>query len=389
MKTDNRHALQIASFAAIVVAAVATMRCGGSAASPTPASPIPTSPTAGAVAAVTLNATTLAVGGMALGTVNLAAPAPAGGSSVSLASSDSSVAVVPGAIMVQAGATSATMTITAMSAGTTTIRASLNGSTAQSQMLTVLPAAPVSLSAISISTSSVVGGDTATGTVILTRGAPDGGAVVSLSGNDPVTVPPNALVAAGSTSATFPIRTRAVGGPIRTTISASYAGVSASIVLTVTPPTTATARFGVTGPSETETCTLTNNGGTLDCTFNGSTSTAPGTIIAWDWSFSVAKTFAQSTTGPLLMMPAVNCSFLPPPPLPPDTMWLTMTVRLKIHDDLGNVSADAINSWRPSHASGFLRILNNLVSATTDSEVGGKTLSMAVRLSPVAGVTLS
>jgi trimeric autotransporter adhesin len=339
MKTDNRHALRIASFTTIVVAAVATIRCGGS-----PASPTPTSPTAGAVAAVTLNATTLAVGGRALGTVNLAAPAPAGGSSVSLSSSDSSVAAVPAAIMVEAGATTGTMTVTAMSAGTTTIRASLNGSTAQSPMLTVLPAAPVSLSAISLSTSNVVGGDSVTGTVILTRGAPDGGAVVSLSGNDPVTVPPNALVAAGSTSATFSIRTRAVGGSIPATISASYAGVSASMVLTVTPPTTATARFGVTGPAETETCTLMNNGNTLDCTFNGSTSTAPGAIVAWDWSYSVATTFSQSTTGPVLTMPAVSCAFLPPPPLPPDTMWLTMTVRLKIHDNLGNVSAEAVDS---------------------------------------------
>jgi hypothetical protein len=344
MKTDNRHALPTGALATLVIAAIATMQCGRPPASPTSASPTPPSPAAGTVAAVTLNATTLVVGGRALGTINLTAPAPAEGSSVSLTSSDSSVAAVPGAIMVQAGATSATMTVTAMSAGTTTIRASLNGSTAQSPMLTVLTPAPASLSAISLSTTSVAGGDTATGTVILTRGAPDGGAVVSLSGNDPVTVPPNALVAAGSTSATFPIRTRAVGGPIRATISASYAGESAFIVLTVTPPATATARFGVTGPSETETCTLTNSGNTLDCTFNGSTSTAPGTIIAWDWSFSVAKTFAQSTTGPVLRMPDVNCTFLPPPPLPPDTRWLTMTVRLKIHDDLGNVSAEAVNS---------------------------------------------
>lgn len=336
MKTDNRHALSIASFAIIVVAAVGTMECGGSPASPTAS--------AGTVATVTLNATTLAVGDKALGTVNLTAPAPAGGSSVSLTSSDSSVAAVPAAITVQAGATSGTMTVTGMSAGTTTIRASLNGSTAQSPMLTVLAPASAGLSAITLGTSSVVGGDSATGTVTLTRGAPDGGAAVSLSANDPVTVPPNVLVAAGSTSATFSIRTRAVGGSIPATISASYAGASASVVLTVTPPTTATARFGVTGPSETETCTLTNNGNTLDCTFNGSTSTAPATIIAWDWSYSVATTFSQSTTGPVLAMPAINCTFLPAPPLPPNTMWLTMTVRLKIHDNLGNVSAEAVDS---------------------------------------------
>jgi hypothetical protein len=98
----------------------------------------------------------------------------------------------------------------------------------------------------------------------------------------------------------------------------------------------------VSGPSETETCTLTNNGNTLNCTFNGNTSSAPGTIVAWDWSYRVATTFAQTTSGPVLTMPNVNCSFVPPPPLPSGPQWFTMIVTLKIHDDQGNV-AEATN----------------------------------------------
>jgi hypothetical protein len=43
-------------------------------------------------------------------------------------------------------------------------------------------------------------------------------------------------------------------------------------------------------------------------------------------------------------MPDVNCSLLPPPPLPPGNPWLTMIVTLKIHDNLGNVSAEATDS---------------------------------------------
>jgi hypothetical protein len=39
------------------------------------------------------------------------------------------------------------------------------------------------------------------------------------------------------------------------------------------------------------------------------------------------------------MMPAVNCSLMPPPPLPSGIQWLTMIVTLKVHDDQGNVSA--------------------------------------------------
>ena len=56
---------------------------------------------------------------------------------------------------------------------------------------------------------------------------------------------------------------------------------------------------------------MSNSGNTLNCTFNGSTSTAPGTITAWDWTYKVAATFAQTTTGPVLTMPAVNCSLMP------------------------------------------------------------------------------
>ena len=183
------------------------------------------------------------------------------------------------------------------------------------------------------------------GTVTLSGPAPTGGAVVSLSGSDAVvTVPASATVPAGSTSATFTIATRAVGGTISATISGSYGGVSMSAVLSVTRPTVATANFGVSGPSETETCTMSDGGNTLNCTFNGTTSTAPGTITAWDWTYTVATTFSQTTSGPVLTMPTVNCSFLPPPPLPAGASWFDLTVTLKIHDSLGNVSAEKVDS---------------------------------------------
>ena len=126
-------------------------------------------------------------------------------------------------------------------------------------------------------------------------------------------------------------------------MTGSYGGASASAALSVTPPTVATARFGVSGPTETETCTLTNDGNTLNCTFNGSTSTAPGTITAWEWSYGVAAVFTQTTSGPVLTMPAVNCSLLPRPPFPDGPPWFTMFVTLKIHDSLGHVSAEAVN----------------------------------------------
>jgi hypothetical protein len=128
------------------------------------------------------------------------------------------------------------------------------------------------------------------------------------------------------------------------TINASYGGSSATAGLQVTPPTVATARFGVSGPTETETCTLANNGNTLNCTFNGTTSTAPGTITTWDWTFGVATTLSQTTSGPILTMPAISCALIPPPPLPAGTQWFRMAVTLTVRDNLGNVSEKAFDN---------------------------------------------
>jgi hypothetical protein len=331
----NRRATPFVTLAITVVATIATIQCGGSG---SPTGPATGSP---AVSSVTLNPTSVAAGSSGQGTVSLTAAASTGGASLSLSSSNPAVATVQTPVIIAAGSSNATFMITAVAAGTATITASLNGSSSQSPTLTVTPR-PTLLSIV-LSPSSVVGGNSVTGTVTLTAVAPAGGAVVSLSGGDPVTVPASVTVPTGSTSATFTISTRTVGGTIPSTISGSYGGASASAVLSVTQPTVATASFGVTGPTETETCTLSNNGNTLNCTFNGSTSTAPGTIIAWDWSYSVATTFAQTTTGPQLTMPSVNCSLVPPPPLPPGNPWFTMIVTLTIRDDLGNVSAEAIH----------------------------------------------
>ena len=183
-------------------------------------------------------------------------------------------------------------------------------------MLTVTAQAAVVLRSITLSASTVVGGEFVTGTAILNTVAPSGGAVVALSAGDPAKVPASITVPAGSASATFTVTTRVVGGAMSADVTGSYGGGSASATLAVTPPTVATARFGVRGPTESETCTLMDEGKTLNCTFDGSTSTAPGTIVAWDWSYGVAGMFTQTTSGPVLSMPAVNCSLLPPPPFP-------------------------------------------------------------------------
>ena len=204
-------------------------------------------------------------------------------------------------------------------------------------------AASAALSSISFSVLSVVGGNSVVGTATLTAAAPVGGASVTLTGGSTTTVPATILVAAGSSSGTFTVFTRSVDGTVENTISGSYGGGSASAVLSVTRTTIAIASFGVTGATESDTCSLSNGGNALVCTFDGNTSSAPGTIVAWDWTFAVAGTFANSTTGPVLTQPPTSCTLLPDPALPHEFAWFPMTVTLTVRDSLGNVSATAIN----------------------------------------------
>jgi hypothetical protein len=96
--------------------------------------------------------------------------------------------------------------------------------------------APPALSAVGVSPASVVGGNSATGTLTLTSAAPAGGAAVSLSTSDAaVDVPASATIAAGATSVTFAASTSVVTANTPVTITATYDGTVRTATLTVTP----------------------------------------------------------------------------------------------------------------------------------------------------------
>ena len=296
------------------------------------------------VSSVVFGSSTIAVGGTTQGTVTLAA-APAAAVSVTLTSSNTSVATVASTVTIAAGAVTGTFTVTGAGAGTATISAATGGAAGQSPTLSVVR---VALATLSLNGTTVVGGASLTATVTLTAPALAGGAAVTLTANDPLSVPATVTVPAGATTAVFTVTSRLVGGTSPGTVTASYGGASSSATVSVTKPTFATASFGITGPTESDTCTLGNGGNTLNCTFNGSTSTAPGNIVAYNWSFKAgtnAAIITQTTTGAILDGLAVSCSWLPPPPLPaggPQSVPLTVT--LTVRDDQGNVSAAATNN---------------------------------------------
>jgi hypothetical protein len=111
---------------------------------------------------------------------------------------------------------------------------------------------PASLSSLSLSPSTVVGGGTSQGTATLTSAAPAGGAVVTLSSGNPAvaTVPSSVTVPGGSTSATFTVTTVAVTSSSTATVTGSYGGATRSATLTVTPQAqTATLTVTATGRS--------------------------------------------------------------------------------------------------------------------------------------------
>lgn len=166
--------------------------------------------------------------------VQLNRAAPRGGSTVTLASSDSSALAVPASVTIPAGSSNNVFTYTTGAVSTVTsvtVTAAL-GKSSVSAVLTVTPE-PV---ALILSPSTVTGGSSSTGLVTLESPAPAGGTTVTLgSSNTEASVPGSVLVPAGQTTATFQITTQPVQFEIIFDIEATLNGSTAFAALTVNP----------------------------------------------------------------------------------------------------------------------------------------------------------
>jgi hypothetical protein len=195
------------------------------------------------LSSLTLSPTT-AIGGAqsSTGAVMLSGPAPTGGAQVALSSSNTAAATVPSSVTVPAGVTSATFTVSTSAVNATTavtISAAYGGVT-RTASITVTPAPPPAptLSSLTLSPTSVVGGtQSSTGTVTLSGAAPAGGAQIALSSSNTAAarVPSSVTVVAGATSATFTVSTSAVTTLTAVSISAAYGGVTRTASITVAP----------------------------------------------------------------------------------------------------------------------------------------------------------
>jgi hypothetical protein len=178
-------------------------------------------------------------GGSLRGTVGLATPAPTGGTTVSLTSSDPSTAQVPPSVFIAAGNSTNSFTVStsaSVSSFTSVQISARSGSVTKDNWISVYPDpnAGGTLSAVTTSAASVAGGSSLAATVTLSKPAPSGGAQVTLSTSNLVAKPPPIVtVPAGQSSAGFTITTSAVSTNTSATITGSFGGASQSATITV------------------------------------------------------------------------------------------------------------------------------------------------------------
>ena len=125
-------------------------------------------------------------------------------------------------------------TVTPTNAGFIFTPASQNITISNASNSTVDFSSSPTLTSVSLSPASVIGGNTSTGTVTLTGPAPAGGAVVTLTSSNAAAaqVPPSVTVAPNATTATFTVNTSPVASDTSLTISGTY-GPTQSASLTV------------------------------------------------------------------------------------------------------------------------------------------------------------
>jgi dipeptidyl aminopeptidase/acylaminoacyl peptidase len=189
-----------------------------------------------ALTSVTVKSLAITGGATELGTINLDGVAASGGVTVKL-SSNSSFAVPPHTVTVPAGKSSATFSIQTKPANTpkTVTILAVSGNTTAAASFTVYPPTLVS---VTVSPSSLVGGDMATGVVKLGGVAPSPGITITIAGDqDLVDLPKSVSVAPGKESAILVVKTNPVSAITLGQITATLGSTTQIAPITLNPPT--------------------------------------------------------------------------------------------------------------------------------------------------------
>ena len=172
------------------------------------------------------------------------AVAPSNGFSFSVSSSNSTVLQVPANVFMPGGSSSVSFIATTRAvtlAQNINIRIRNNQLGRRNLSVTVTPAAPtptpVTLSALTLGSTSVVGGNSVQGTVRLSAAATAATTVSLASSNAVASVPASVTIAAGASSANFTVNTTTVTATASATISGTLNGITRSATLTINPVT--------------------------------------------------------------------------------------------------------------------------------------------------------
>jgi hypothetical protein len=282
--------------------------------------------------------------------------------------------------------------------------------------------APATLGSLDLNPSSVTGGSSSSGTVVLSTGAPFGGALINLSSSNPAvaSVPATALAAANSFTALFAVTTSAVATSTSVTITASYNGTSRTATLTVLAgaPLPALQSVAVNSPAP-------SNNSTQGAVFLTSAALPGGTIVSLSSShpglaivpanvsvfpgntfvsFSISTTSASVDTivtisatlnGTTKTASLVVTGSAPPPP-PPQNATLTVSASgrsgERITSSPAGISVATGSSGSASFASGTSLTLSvsggrSAIWSGACSSGGNKRTSCTFTLSGTASVS--
>lgn len=237
----------------------------------------------------------------------------------------------------------------------------------------------VSLSALTLNPTSIVGGaQSSIGTVMLSGPAPSGGVQVALSSSNPAaSVPSSVAVPAGTSGVAFTVSASAVSASTPVTIYAFYGGVNQTASLTLTPMPNFTLSASPTGLSIVQgaigssTITVTSENG-----FSGSVSLSvsglPGGVTslfapnpATGGSILSLAASSAATTGTVTATIKGTSGSLT------NTTRLTLTVTLP---PLPTVTSLTLN---PSSVTGGLQFSTGIVTLSGPAPAGGATVMLS------------
>jgi hypothetical protein len=193
------------------------------------------------VKTLTLSPTAVTGSQPALGTLSLQAPAPSGGLTASVSSSDSAAAQPVdssgnpiSSVTVAAGSSTATFHIATYSVNSTTpvaIVASLSGTTKSA----TLSVKPVSILSFALSPTTIIGGQSITGTITLAV-TPTSPVTVTFSSNSAaIPAPASITIPAGSSTGTITIATNPVTVKTAVTLTAAANGTTKTARVNLNP----------------------------------------------------------------------------------------------------------------------------------------------------------